>query len=58
MKNKIFSRENLIKITADLKIQGKHIVATSGCFDILHAGHVTYLEKAKAKGQICKNSKR
>lgn len=59
MKNKIFSRENLIKITADLKTQGKHIVATSGCFDILHAGHVTYLEKAKAKGNIlvvCLNS--
>ena len=59
MKNKIFSRENLIKITADLKTHGKHIVATSGCFDILHAGHVTYLEKAKAKGNIlvvCLNS--
>ncbi|MGN0731921.1 MAG: D-glycero-beta-D-manno-heptose 1-phosphate adenylyltransferase [Treponema sp.] len=59
MKNKICSRENLIKIIADLKTQDKHIAATSGCFDILHAGHVTYLEKAKSKGDIlvvCLNS--
>lgn len=35
-----------------MKKQGKQIVFTNGCFDILHAGHVEYLQKAKAKGNI------
>ena len=30
----------------------KTIVATNGCFDILHAGHVAYLEAAKEQGDI------
>ena len=34
------------------KKAGKKIVFTNGCFDILHAGHVTYLEKAKRLGDI------
>lgn len=32
--------------------QGQTVVFTSGCFDVLHAGHVTYLAEAKAKGDI------
>lgn len=32
--------------------KGKKIVFTNGCFDILHAGHVDYLEKARAKGDL------
>ena len=36
----------------ELKKQGKKIVATNGCFDILHAGHVSYLEASKALGDI------
>jgi rfaE bifunctional protein nucleotidyltransferase chain/domain len=35
---------------ADLRENGKHIVFTNGCFDILHAGHVRYLNKAKSFG--------
>jgi len=35
-----------------LKRQGKQIVFTNGCFDILHIGHVQYLEKAKEQGDI------
>ncbi|MFN3392994.1 MAG: adenylyltransferase/cytidyltransferase family protein, partial [Candidatus Thermochlorobacter sp.] len=31
---------------------GKTVVFTNGCFDILHAGHVQYLEKAKALGDM------
>jgi len=31
--------------------QGDQIVFTNGCFDIMHLGHVDYLEKARAKGQ-------
>lgn len=34
------------------KLQGKKVVFTNGCFDILHAGHVQYLEKAKASGDM------
>ena len=35
---------------ADLRQNGKKIVFTNGCFDILHAGHVRYLNKAKSFG--------
>lgn len=41
--------DNLIK---DLRKTGKTIVTTNGCFDILHVGHVRYLEKAKSFGDI------
>ena len=34
------------------KLEGKKIVFTNGCFDILHAGHVTYLEKAAKLGDL------
>lgn len=52
MKNKIVNLEQLNMIVKELKKEGKIIVATSGCFDIIHAGHVIYLEKAKEKGDI------
>lgn len=52
MKNKIVSLDELQKQLAACKKDGKKIVSTSGCFDILHAGHVTYLEEAKAAGDI------
>ena len=41
----------LDKIT-QWKMEGKKIVFTNGCFDIIHAGHVDYLEKAKKLGDI------
>lgn len=34
------------------KEKGKKIVFTNGCFDIIHAGHVDYLEKAKSLGDF------
>ena len=34
------------------KEASKKVVFTNGCFDILHAGHVTYLEKARKKGDL------
>lgn len=52
MKNKIVDLEALIKIVEVYKKQGKRVVATSGCFDIIHAGHVIYLEEAAHKGNI------
>ncbi|MGC8805583.1 MAG: pantoate--beta-alanine ligase, partial [Candidatus Ratteibacteria bacterium] len=49
---KIKSLKELQKIVENLKIQKKKIVFTNGCFDILHAGHLHLLEKAKKKGDI------
>lgn len=49
---KIKRLSELIKIISGLKRKGKKIVFTNGCFDILHSGHVQYLEKAKACGDI------
>lgn len=47
---KIKKLKELKKIVDTLHRQGKKIVFTNGCFDILHWGHAMYLEKAKAKG--------
>lgn len=52
MKNKIVLMKELEEICRKARAEDKKIVATSGCFDILHAGHVTYLEEAKEKGDI------
>lgn len=39
-------------ISKEAKAQGKKVVFTNGCFDILHLGHITYLQKAKQLGDI------
>lgn len=52
MKNKIVILEELKACIKKEKQKGRHIVSTSGCFDILHAGHVTYLEEARNKGDV------
>jgi len=43
-------RIELISIINKLKGEGKKVVFTNGCFDILHAGHIDYLNKAKSFG--------
>ena len=48
----ILSRDDLKARIAVLKEEGKRIVFTNGCFDILHIGHVKYLEEAKRLGDI------
>jgi D-beta-D-heptose 7-phosphate kinase / D-beta-D-heptose 1-phosphate adenosyltransferase len=52
MKEKNKEREELARIIKDLKSRGLRIVFTNGCFDLLHAGHVRYLEQAKSLGDI------
>jgi D-beta-D-heptose 7-phosphate kinase/D-beta-D-heptose 1-phosphate adenosyltransferase len=52
LKSKIKSLQELKKIIATLKAKGKRIVFTNGCFDLLHYGHVKYLEETKQKGDI------
>ncbi|MCU1718327.1 bifunctional D-glycero-beta-D-manno-heptose-7-phosphate kinase/D-glycero-beta-D-manno-heptose 1-phosphate adenylyltransferase HldE [Pseudomonas sp. 5P_3.1_Bac2] len=42
--------EQLLLAVEDARAHGESIVFTNGCFDILHAGHVTYLEQARAQG--------
>lgn len=49
---KLFKLTELIKVITKLKKQKKIIVMTNGCFDIIHAGHVDYLEKSKKIGDI------
>ncbi|MCG8635888.1 MAG: D-glycero-beta-D-manno-heptose 1-phosphate adenylyltransferase [Desulfobacterales bacterium] len=52
MDRKRVSLEEIRALAARYRQQGKQIVFTNGCFDILHAGHVTYLARAKACGDI------
>lgn len=49
---KILSRNVLKKKIERLKSQGKKIVFTNGCFDILHVGHVRYLRDARKTGDV------
>jgi D-beta-D-heptose 7-phosphate kinase/D-beta-D-heptose 1-phosphate adenosyltransferase len=49
---KILDRKGLKKISAKLRAEGKKIIFTNGCFDILHAGHVRYLKQARKLGDI------
>jgi D-beta-D-heptose 7-phosphate kinase / D-beta-D-heptose 1-phosphate adenosyltransferase len=48
----IKSFEEIETLAKKLHAKGKKIVFTNGCFDILHAGHVKYLEEAKSYGDI------
>ncbi len=52
MREKIKTKEGLHQILEDLKKKRKRIVFTNGCFDLLHIGHIRYLEKAKSLGDI------
>jgi len=44
--------EEIALLSSELKKRGKKIIFTNGCFDILHVGHVKYLEEAKSYGDI------
>jgi len=47
---KIVSKEELKPLVENWKAQGQKIVFSNGCFDIVHLGHVDYLEKARKLG--------
>jgi rfaE bifunctional protein nucleotidyltransferase chain/domain len=51
-KDKIKEKGELKGIIEQLKERGKRIVFTNGCFDILHFGHVLYLEEARRHGDV------
>lgn len=44
----LVKRENIRQIVKDIQDTGKTVVTTNGCFDILHVGHVRYLQKTKS----------
>ena len=44
--------DEIIALSTELKSRDKKIVFTNGCFDLLHAGHVRYLETAKSFGDM------
>ncbi|MEQ8714278.1 MAG: D-glycero-beta-D-manno-heptose 1-phosphate adenylyltransferase [Cyclobacteriaceae bacterium] len=50
--NKIIDSNDIINRVKDWRSAGQKIVFTNGCFDILHLGHVDYLEKARTLGDI------
>ncbi len=49
---KILTRDDVGEVVARLRAQGRRVVFTNGCFDILHKGHVVYLEKARRCGDV------
>ncbi|MBR4355778.1 MAG: adenylyltransferase/cytidyltransferase family protein, partial [Elusimicrobiaceae bacterium] len=52
IKNKIMGTRSLKKWVDNIRKSGQKIVFTNGCFDILHAGHVSVLEFARSKGDV------
>lgn len=50
--SKIIPREKIADFVANIKPSHKRIVFTNGCFDLLHAGHLSYLQKARSLGDI------
>ena len=50
IESKIFSLEELIKVRS--KQKGQRVVFTNGCFDLLHRGHVSYLNQARNLGDF------
>lgn len=50
MKRKVKTHDELVEIIDDLRRAGRKVVFTNGCFDILHTGHVRYLNIAKSYG--------
>ncbi|MBS3944945.1 MAG: D-glycero-beta-D-manno-heptose 1-phosphate adenylyltransferase [Melioribacter sp.] len=50
--NNFITVDELVPIREELKKKNKKVVFTNGCFDILHAGHVDYITKAKSFGDV------
>lgn len=50
--DKIKTREELSMLIGKFKKAGKKVVHTNGCYDLIHPGHISTLQKAKAQGDI------
>lgn len=51
-KSRIFGRAELITAVGEARTRSQKIVFANGCFDVLHVGHVRYLEAARALGDL------
>jgi D-beta-D-heptose 7-phosphate kinase/D-beta-D-heptose 1-phosphate adenosyltransferase len=52
MRNKILNNHDLTRAISQLRGQGKKIVFTNGCYDLLHVGHIKLLQRARALGDV------
>jgi len=52
MNTKIIDMDELAKRAKNLRGAGRKLVSTNGCFDLLHVGHVRYLQAARALGDL------
>ena len=52
MNNKLIERSKLDNLLSEYRKENKKIVFTNGCFDILHRGHIEYLQKARELGDL------
>lgn len=52
MSEKVCTLQELVALCQVYRSQGKRIVFTNGCFDILHSGHVSYLNRARQLGDV------
>lgn len=52
MNSKILTLDQLRAESKRLRVEGKRVVATNGCFDILHVGHIRYLAAARKLGDV------
>lgn len=50
--DKIVELEDALRQLSSLREEGKKVVFTNGCFDIIHKGHISYLEEAKELGDF------
>ncbi len=52
MREKVKTQEELLPLLAETRRQGRRIVFTNGCFDLMHVGHTRYLEAARQLGDL------
>src|ERR1700751_4678235 len=48
----LYSRAELVRARGQWRREGKKVVFTNGCYDVLHPGHIRLLEKARSLGDI------
>jgi D-beta-D-heptose 7-phosphate kinase/D-beta-D-heptose 1-phosphate adenosyltransferase len=49
---KVLPRDRLLRVLAERQARGQRVAFTNGCFDVLHAGHVQYLQEARAQADV------
>ncbi len=52
LSDKVLTQADLLKYVKQARLQQKNIVMTNGCFDLMHSGHVQYLEQAAKLGDV------